>query len=184
VSVRFDAVLGETERAELLTALSSDGAVLASWNPHSGAGATYARLAYAHGSPAETLRARFPTARVDDPPLVVLEVEAFEPAVRERVHEALGGPARPAGILRATPAGSGIVVELDASRTPLSLVVDLIDAEAGGPGRRRIRPLLGLTDAQVAAFVGSVLMTPDLDASRFIETYAEPLLRGERPSCC
>ena len=58
----------------------------------------------------------------------------------------------------------------------LRLVLDLIDVETSGA--RRIRPLLPLGDAALAALAAATLGIPDLDASRLIETFAEPLLAG------
>jgi hypothetical protein len=177
LSVRFDSVLGEDERAEVVTRLNSHGARLASWKPHQGAVRTYARAEYRGASPAQALSASFPGARVDDPPLVVIEVVPDDPESLGALLLALAGPAAPAGIVAALAAGPAIVVELDDTQTSLALVVDLVDVELalGAPGRR-IHPLIGLSDRTLARFAGALLATPQLDETRLVETYAEPLL--------
>jgi len=178
LSVRFDSVLGEGERAELSTLLGLSGARLASWNPAEIAGRTYARVEYDHLSPREALAGMPRIARIDDPPLAVLAIEPDDSAAVDRLFIALAGPAGPAGVVDAVRAARALVVEVDVARTPLALIADIVDVEValGAPGRR-IRPLIGLGDEVLARFAGDVL-AERLDAACLIETYSEPLVRG------
>jgi hypothetical protein len=117
--------------------------------------------------------------RYDEPPLVVLRVTPLGGRVAALRH-ALGGPGRPAGVLDVRVDGPALVLELDATRTPLALVVATIDAELGSAPGRTIEPLLPLDDATLVAFAATALGEPDLDTSRLVETHLEPLL-GARP---
>jgi hypothetical protein len=174
-------VLGDGERGELSTALSCHAGRLASWTPYGPAGRTYALVEYSGASPQAALRERYPLARVDEPPLVVLEVAPDRPAAGSDLAACLAGAGGPVGIIAARQAGEAVVVELDDGRTPLSLVIDLIDAELAASPGRRITPLIALTDGTLSAFAGALLAEPALDPTRLIETYVEPLLAD--PPC-
>jgi hypothetical protein len=113
---------------------------------------------------------------VREPAAALLEIV---PSHRERVRalgEALGGEARPAGILDCFATNESVLLEFDDRITPLSLIVDLVDIELQAAPGRRIVPLFGLSDVALAAFTADLLSEPQLDASRLIETYSEPLL--------
>jgi hypothetical protein len=176
LSIRFASTLDDNERVRLVSELSSHGARLTTWLVHADSGRTYARVDHDGSSPAGALRSLYPEARVHEPPLTVLEVRPDEAGMRDRLCVAAGGLA---GVAEATAFNDGLVVEIDDERTPLALLVHVIDVElAMGRGGRRIRPLLGLSDRALARFAAAVLATPDLDESRLIETYAEPLMRA------
>jgi hypothetical protein len=179
VSIRFDSVLGDVQRAEFTAGLSSHAARLASWKPHAPSGRTYALVEYAADSPAQSIQAGHQRARVDDPALVVIDIAPADPRACVRLARALGGPGRPVGVVDACACERSVVVELDDRRTALALVVDLIDCELAdvSPGRA-IAPLLPLSDETLAAFAAAVLSTPEIDRSRIVETYTEPLLAG------
>lgn len=177
LSIRFNSVLGDDQRAEFAAWLTSHEMRLASWKPLAAPGRTYALVDYAADEPAlEALRA-FGASTVDAPPLCVLDVAPASPGGCARIVRALGGPGRPAGVREAVAFGASVLVELDDRRTPLALVVDLIDAElSNGAAGRTILPLFGLRDDELAAFASVQLATPDIDRSRIIETYTAPLL--------
>ena len=117
------------------------------------------------------------------PPLAVLRVAPDAPRRLAALSEALGGPGRPAGVCELRAEASALVVEIDARRTPLALVLALIDAELENAPGRTIEPLVILDDGALAAFAGDLLGEPSLDASRLIETFLEPLLAsGAEPA--
>lgn len=168
-SVRYDGVLAPREREEAARSLASAGAEVTSWN--AAAGQTYAHVVFKAEAPLD-----FQTSgRLDEPPLTVLRVIPGARADLAIVHDALAGPGRPAGVVDARLDDRALVVELDASRTPLALLVAVVDVALGGAPGRRIAPLLPLDDATLSAFAGAVLGEPDLDPSRLIETHLEPL---------
>lgn len=180
LSLRFDSVLGEDARAEVATRLTLQGARLTSWSPQPAVGRTYAQVEFEGGCPAESLRSAIGAARVDEPPLIVLDVQPREPGGRTlaRLLEALTGPAAPAGVVGALATERGLVVELDPAKSSLALVVDLIDVELHrGNQERTITPLLPLSDQTLASLAAWVLAAPEIDATRLIETYTEPLIR-------
>ncbi len=172
-SVTFDGVLAACERHGAARTLRSAGATVTSWN--AGVGRTYATVVLDAAADTAAV-ATASAARVDEPPLVVLHVT---PRFADRVAciaEALGGPGRPDGVRDMRHDGEVLVVEVDARRTSLAVVLALVDLEAGGAALRRVEPLVALDDATLAALAGAALREPDLDATRLIETYLEPLL--------
>ncbi len=171
-SVRYDGVLDEQERNEASRSLRSAGVRATSWT--TGAGRTYASVTF---SDEPALRAAAGAmARVDVPPLAVLRIAPDAPRRLAALSDALGGPGRPVGVCELRAEAAALVVEIDASRTPLALVLAVIDAELQSAPGRTIEPLVILDDAALAAFAGDLLGEPSLDASRLIETYLEPLL--------
>ena len=173
-SVRFDRVLADAERAEAARVMLSAEAKVGSWNVQSAAGRTYALLSLGLETDAQALGGAL-RARIDEPALVVLSIAVPERRALEALGEALGGAGRPAGVVDCRLAGDALLVELDESSTPLSLLVDLVDVVLRGAGGRSLFPLLGLRDESLAAFAGTTLAEPALDASRLIETWLERL---------
>ena len=169
-SLRYDGVLAPRERDETTRSLASAGIAVTSWNAASGR--TYARVTL----PASLSSATELPGRIDEPPLVVLRVIPDAPPGLALVHDALAGPGRPLGVVDARLDDDTLVVELDASRTPLALLVAVVDIALGAAAKRRIEPLLPLDDATLSAFAGALLGEPDLDSSRLIETHLEPLI--------
>lgn len=176
-TARFERVLAQGERAAAVRALDSAGAKVASWASRSGR--TYALLRLRSDARLEPIGS-VPNARIDEPPLLILDVTPRDPERIPALLHAFEGPGRPAGVVEARAGGDSLTVELDESITPLRLVVDLIDAELEPSPGRRIVPLFGLGDASLTAFAAAILHAPEIDVSRLIETYSEPLLQGER----
>ncbi len=176
-SVRYDGVLGPRERDEVVRSLRSTGADVTSWN--AAAGRTYSRVRLQSDGEAEALALLRRDARVDVPPLAVLRVEPLWPSALPALFAALAGPGRPAGVVDARTDGArALIVELDCATTSPALLLALIDVELRPAPGRRIVPLFAFDDDVLAAFAGAILREPDLDASRLIETYLEPLLQG------
>ena len=160
-SVRFDGVLDANERDEVTRAYRSAGTTVTSWA--TSATRSYATLAFA------------PNSGDVPPALAVLRVTPS--ASRGLVAlDALNGAGRPVGISDVYCDGEAIVIEFDPNRSPLSLVVAVVDAELAATPGRTIEALVPLDDATYAAYAGFLLGDPALDASRLIETYLEPLL--------
>ncbi len=164
-SVRFDGVLGPSEREEATRAYRSAGATVTSWAA-SGA-RSYATLAFA------------PDDRSMPSPLAVLRITPSGPRDLRALEIALAGRGLPAGISDAYRDDNAVVIEFDPGRSPLALVVATIDAELAAAGRT-IEEIVPLDDATLAAYAGFLLGDPALDASRLIETYLEPLIAASR----
>ncbi len=179
-SVRYDGVLGPRERDETVRSLGSTGADVTSWNV--AGGRTYSRVRLEPAGETAALAFLRRDARVDVPALAVLRVEPLWPSTLPALFDALGGPGRPAGVVDVRPDGdSALIVELDCRTTAPALLLALIDVELRAAPGRRIVPLLPFDDDVLATFAGAMLHEPNLDRSRLIETYLEPLLRGEGP---
>jgi hypothetical protein len=171
-SVRFERALAQSERDDVGRLLSSVGATVTSWSVLPGFGRSYALAAR---DPAAAALPALSEARVDEPPILPLEIVPLHAARLPALEAALGGPGRPAGVRECLRSERSLLVELDESTTPLAFVVALVDVELEAAPGRRILPLLGLRDESLAEFAAAVLREPDLDASRLIETYSEPL---------
>jgi hypothetical protein len=172
-SVRFADVLAASERAAATRTLRSAGAIVTSWNE--AGGRTYARLALAAPDASARTSAAFPGARVDTPPIVVLRVIPDAPRRLPALAHAFAGAGRPAGVAASATEENAFVVEIDARTTQLATIVALVDIETGAR-ERRIEPVLPLEDDTLAAFAGSVLGEPSLDAARILEPYVEAIL--------
>jgi hypothetical protein len=175
--VRYHGVLDETGRNAATRSLRSAGAEPTSWT--SGAGYTYASVLL--GSECDVERIVAEGGRVDCPPLVVLRIRPDAGRRLAALESALGGPGRPAGVLEARPDGGALIVEFDARRTPLDVVVALVDAELASAPGRTIEPLVTLDDRTLTGFASSLLNETALDPSRLIETHLEPLLAAGAP---
>jgi hypothetical protein len=177
VSVRLDAVLTKREREVVSQTITSLGGLISSWRALPKVEREYALLDLPRGTDAresaERLRAGGLRAHAD---LLVLEIIPPHGCRLEALLRALTGPGGPRGVLEATRSLDSVVVELDASVTPLCLLVDLIDVELEQTPGRRILPLFPLDDATLTAFARDRLADPRIDVSRLIETYTAPLL--------
>ena len=172
-SVRFDRVLEGKERDELTRVLRSAGITAGPWRSPQASGRTYALLRFeGQGLPAAIAAL---DARFEEPPLTVLEIQPEDGERLEALALALGGAGAPDGVRDCMMLPAAVLLELDEVRTPLSTVVDIVDVELADAPRRRITPLLGLSDERLAAFAAAMLADSELDASRLIETYTEPL---------
>ena len=170
-SIRFDRVLAQGERAAAVRALDSCGVKPTSWAV-ARCGRSYAIVGLASGSDLAALGEKL-GARVDEPPLVILDVLPRDPERIPALLQALAGPGRPAGVVDAKASGDSVTVELNEGATSLRLLVDVVDAEL-----ERILPLFPLGDATITAFAASTMRAPEIEASRLVETYTEPLLQG------
>ncbi len=177
LSLRYDRVLAGSEREALASVLLSLAVTPTSWSLARPLERTYLRCEYEGETPAAAALAPTGCARLDAPPLVVLDVIPAGGAGLAALEHALAGAGRPLGIVSCERTATGLVVELEDEVTPLDLVVALVDAELRGRPRR-IVPLIPFEDAVLARFAGARLGLDGLDASRLIETYAEPLLRA------
>ena len=107
---------------------------------------------------------------VFDLPIIAL---AVFPAVGEALpflHDALGGPGRPVGVLACDAIDGGIVVEWDLERTPASVVMGTIDVELrrfhSGRTAEMLAPLPPSWTAQIAS---DALRAPQVSADRVLE---------------
>jgi len=174
VSVCFDGVLAESEREAFSQGITSLGGHVSSWHDAVRYGRAYARLRLPATADLRAAASFARVRRVDEPSLVVLEiVPACDARGSRALEHALLGPGRPSGVVEGTRVGDALLIELDASRTPLSLTVDLVEVELAAASDRRITPLLPLDDAVLTAFARDMLRDPAVDASRLIETYTE-----------
>jgi hypothetical protein len=173
--VRFASVLAASERERVDRSVRSRGAAVTSWND---AGErTFALVALGASADIETLRAVLPDADVAMPPRAVLRVSAAQARRNAALAAALAGAGRPAGVVASATEADAVVIEVDMRRTPLALVVTLVDVVADGCARR-IEPVLPLGDEELTALAGAILGEPNLAPSRLIETYLDPIRSG------
>jgi hypothetical protein len=107
---------------------------------------------------------------------IALRVVPDAPRMLEPLLACLSGPGRPAGVIEARRDDDAVVLKIDAERTPLALVLAIIDTELEGAPGRTIEAMQPLDDATLTALAGALLGEPGIDASRLIETHLEPLL--------
>jgi hypothetical protein len=173
VSVRIEGTFEERQQEAVSRAVTSLGGRAVSWHSCAELHRTYALFSLPDGYDASAFAAAAGAQRIDDPALVVLEIIPEEPRRAEALARALGGAGRPAGIVDAVRTHRGIVIELDAERTPLRFVIDVVDTELEFAPGRRIVPLLAFDDAVLTAAARDLLGDPAIDVSRLIETYSE-----------
>jgi hypothetical protein len=176
-SVRIDGVLAEEERAAASQRMTSFGAHLSSVCPHASTGRTYGLLTFADGTEVAALAGALGDARLHEPPLAIVEIVPDQKRRLAALSHALGGPGRPAGVVDAQVTADSLLLEVDASKTPLSLILDIIDCELETAPGRRIVPLIPLNDEMLAALARDLINDPAFDSSRLIETYTEPMLQ-------
>ncbi|MGH7708275.1 MAG: hypothetical protein ACREM8_03510 [Vulcanimicrobiaceae bacterium] len=169
-SARFDAALDERRRTALALTVTSCGGTLGPWAEPRELRRTYAGLRFDSAAVRDRCDAALGDARIDEPPLVALEIVPAVPARLSNLMQALGGTGRPRGVRDCTVGGSTLVVEFDPAITPLAFVIDVIDVVAP---ERQIRPLLPVSDATLARFAADVLGVRELAADRIIEPYVE-----------
>jgi hypothetical protein len=163
--LRFGRALDQSERPAVERALASAGAGITSWLSLPDIARTFAVAA----GPAAFVPGTVEGAEVDAPPLCVLAIRPADRAALGGLLHAFGGPGRPGGVREALDASDRIVVVWDDGVSPLSLLIDLADAETRG--RRRIEPLLPLSDRSIARLAGDLLGLRDFDESRLVETH-------------
>ena len=176
-SVRIDGVLAEEEREAASQRMTSFGAHLSFSRAHAAARRTYGFLSLADGADLTALAQALGNAQLHEPPLAIVEIVPDHPRRLPALTHALGGPGCPAGIVDARTTANSLVLEVDANKTPLSLVLDIVDCELETAPGRRIIPLIPFTGEMLAALARDLINDPALDASRLIETYTEPLLQ-------
>ncbi len=174
-SVTFDGVLAACERDDAARSIGSFGATATSW--HDALGRTYASATCARSVDLEAARTVI-GARFDIPALLVWRIV---PRFADRIAplaDALAGAGGLACVRDVRTDARELVVECDATGMSPLLLLALVDIEVGGRALRTIEPLVALDDTTLARIAGATLREPDLDASRLIETYLEPLLAG------
>jgi hypothetical protein len=168
----FDGLLSAGERDTTVRTVRSAGGEVTSWNE--AAGRSYASVLLApHASLASALPK---AASLHVPALFVARVIPADASRLDALEAALGGPERPPGILAVVRESSALVLEVDSERTTVPDVLALVDRETAGAQARRIEPLLPVDDAILVRTCAALLGEPDLDTSRLIETYIEPML--------
>jgi hypothetical protein len=177
-SVRFDGVLAEEEREAASQRVSSFGARLLALRAHEGLRRTYGLLELDERCDVAAISSVLAGVQLHEPPLAILEIVPDHQRRLPALAHALAGNGRPAGIVEASATAHSVVLEVNVAKTPLSLVLDIVDCELETAPGRRIVPLIPLSDELLAAFARDLLNDPALDVSRLIETYTEPMLQS------
>jgi len=177
-SARFTDTLDARELDAATRTLRSAGANPTSWK--TAGNHTYALLELESEAALAAIREAVPEAEVCAPPHVVLRIEPEHRRHVAALANALAGGGGFAGVVRCATLSDGLVIEVDVRRTPLYLILALIDVEIGARNRQ-IETVLPLGDDVLAACAGALLQEPELgDAARMIETHLEPLLAPGR----
>jgi hypothetical protein len=169
VLLRFARTLSREERNAFDSVLLAAGACAAHWAALEGASLT---LASTSGDP-DAIAAALPEGCSERCRGCLLAIEPEQPEALGRLLAALGGAARPAGVREAIVTDGSLVVLWDDARSPLSLLLDIVDVETDA--RRTIRLLLPLSDDSLARLGAALLGLQDFDAGRFIETHLAKL---------
>ena len=106
--------------------------------------------------------------------IIALAVSPSAPEALRGIADALGGPGRPAGIVATSDCDGGLIVEWDLDRTPVGIVLGLVDVElrrflAG----RRTELLSPLPLAWWTQIASDGLAAPQIAPDRVLEALLE-----------
>lgn len=101
---------------------------------------------------------------------ITLAVYPSAPEALPALERALWGPGRPDGITAVRPCAGGIVVEWDSARSPVRLVMGVIDAELRRYNASRRSELLSpLSLEQITQIAAQELQAPEIGPDRVLE---------------
>jgi hypothetical protein len=120
------------------------------------------------------LAARLPDARSYDEAIIALAIEPTPRDALPALAEALGGSGAPAGVLEAQIFGDELVIELQPSVTPPSMLFHIIGVELQRfNGFRRTQLLTALPVDVVARIAANGLEAHEITAERILESLLE-----------
>ena len=114
------------------------------------------------------------SAEIIDSPVIALAVSPREAEALPFLYHALGGPGRPAGVVRCETKDGTLAVEWDMSRTAAPIMMALIDVElsrfGGGRSTRVLAPIPLAWSTDIAA---RGLQAPEIAPGRVLEELLE-----------
>jgi hypothetical protein len=172
LTISVAGALDPARKAEIDEAVARRGGTIA-WRTHSAVNRSYASVASAS-----------PIGVSDVPPaagdvvyngaIIALALFPTVPEALPLLIEALQGSGRPEGVLACQAVPGGLVVEWNPQRSPVELVLGVVDLElrrfAGGRTAELLSPLPAEVVAAVAA---SGLQTPQITTQRILELIAD-----------
>ncbi len=168
-TLSFDGGINDARRAALDAAVLREGGVVA-WRSSRPAGRSYALLELPEGHDRSAVAAAAPEASGYDLAIIALAVFPAALEALPHLHEALGGPGRPAGVLACRPCEGGVIVEWDPHRVGVRVVVGLVDLELQRFNSSRTAEVLSpLTPELVAAIAAQGLEAPEIEPARILE---------------
>ncbi|GAC1500471.1 MAG: hypothetical protein NVS1B14_04440 [Vulcanimicrobiaceae bacterium] len=169
-SLCFDASLSPQSSAALLGAARESG-LRAQFMTSKRFARTDVLLAAPGGASVVGFTARYPHARVYDPPIIALAIEPQTDDALPELLAALCGDGAPSGAVRAELRDGAVVLEFCPAVTPWKLLHELIDVELRrfGSSARRITLLSPLTIEMEAQVARDGLECGGLDSSRVLE---------------
>jgi hypothetical protein len=173
VTVRFSRLLSAADRARLDTVCAANGAGCVAFAESRAFARTYARLRIPSAADCDTMLAALEPDTIRGAETTVLQLTLSSPRGAEYLTAALRCGA-PAGLLEVAARGSDLLLEVDDSLTPLTLILELVDVELATIGEQRTgNTLLPLTDAAVARTLAHVWNAPEIGTNRILETYLD-----------
>jgi hypothetical protein len=168
-TLSFDGGIDGARRDALDAAVLREGGAV-TWHASRPGERSYALLALPDEPDPNAVAGALPEASSYDGAIIAL---AVFPAVLEalpHLHEALGGPGRPAGVLACLPCPGGAIVEWDPLRVAVRVVLGLVDLELRRFNSGRTAEVLSpLPPELVAAIAAQGLDAPQIEPARILE---------------
>lgn len=168
LTLSIDADLDDVRRAAIDDAVQREGGKVV-WRRSEVASCSYALVELPDGHDHAAIRAAS-GAMAYDRLVIALAVFPTVAQAMPALLDALGGPGRPAGVMRCRACSGGVVVEWDPDVTDARVVIGIIDLELGRFGSGRITELLSpLPPSLIAKIAASGLEAPQIVPKRILE---------------
>lgn len=168
LTISVAGTLHPAHKAEIDEAVGRRGASIA-WRTHAIANRSYASIS----APSSIAVADIPSAPGDtiyEGAIIALALFPTVPEALPTLVEALSGPGCPASLLGCHALAGGVVVEWDPQRTPVEVLLGIVDVELRRFSSGRTAELLSpLPPEVVAAVAARGLQTPQITTSRILE---------------
>lgn len=172
-TLRIDAPPGEALQRRIAAALARDGVRIEFGREHSIA-RTYALIEGPAGADPAEVEQRFTEGRWYGEAIIALAIEPTPADALPGLLRVVQGPGSPAGVCGCDVDGSGLIVELQPSRTQPELLLRMIDVELRRTnGYRRIALLSPLPVELIALVAASGLQAAEIAPNRILESLLE-----------
>ena len=168
-TVRYNPIPREDVRSSLGDFARRNGAAV-NWQDNAALNRSYALI---EGASAGSLGTQ-DGATVFETPVIALAIRPNVAEALPALEAALGGQGRPAGVISCETVGDALVVEWNLDRTPVDLVLAVVDEELARFHAARVNELLSpLPLAWWTAIAGAGLQAPEIAPDRVLEALIE-----------
>jgi len=167
-TLRYRTIPSDTERSAVDAAVRRHGAGIA-WKDHAALSRSYALVEEANVDCAAEVAAQA-SAEIIESPIIALAVSPAAPKALPMLARAFGGPGAQAGVILGETVGGAAIVEWNMERTPVAVVLSLIDLELSrvrcGRGTQLRAPMPQLWWTRIAS---DGLHAPEIAPDRVLE---------------